>query len=542
MSVAFVRQLGYESGIQLNPLQDKSDGYAPDNSDQVFAIPMRTIRGRINKPFKVSRSDFLRKLGKPESIRQTRLNEAMAQVYAALKNGAYEAVVYRLHTDAAKLQWIIVSETVDRTGFTFALADEVPEEDPFILAIKHMDCFSDGLKIQLHANTLKEEGVVVDNKELTLRLLDPQTDEVLYAFTGSLDMSAQDDFGRSYYLPDIITEQADDELDVMVGVGASISKTSTAYGNTTNGSEKNATSGVMLYFTEGGTNYAQSDYTKARDALRYTEYDWFYIASGGNQNVALLQELMGLAYDTNRQLRFDIDGALTPAASIAFVEQFNIDSQLVHAFWSPLKSADPVGISPKYHIGTSALNIALACARNAVVNARGFAKKNQAIAGKPFPVPLSNIVQTYFPTDNEFSALAQAKINPVVYEQYNGGGQFVWKDSLTMAKTLLSYRKLISVAEMHTSIDEMVTRFGKECLQRPMKEATRMMKNFLQVLFEGAESAEWITPSQELDGRSFQYVVQPNAARPADLMDVAYSLHYDGTTRQMHVTQTLVKP
>jgi hypothetical protein len=42
-----------------------------------------------------------------------------------------------------------------------------------------------------------------------------------------------------------------------------------------------------------------------------------------------------------------------------------------------------------------------------------------------------------------------------------------------------------------------------------------------------------------MDGEAFQYVVQPNALRPADRMDVSYSLKYDGTNRQTFVTQTL---
>lgn len=53
------------------------------------------------------------------------------------------------------------------------------------------------------------------------------------------------------------------------------------------------------------------------------------------------------------------------------------------------------------------------------------------------------------------------------------------------------------------------------------------------------KTAKWIVPSTEMDGEAFQYVVQPNALRPADRMDVSYSLKYDGTNRQTFVTQTL---
>ena len=46
MSTAFVRQLGSESGVQLNPLRDNSEIPTTDNSDQVFGIMMRATRGR----------------------------------------------------------------------------------------------------------------------------------------------------------------------------------------------------------------------------------------------------------------------------------------------------------------------------------------------------------------------------------------------------------------------------------------------------------------------------------------------------------------
>ena len=55
MTAAFVRQLGAESGVQLNPLKDNSEIPSTDNSDQCFGIVMRATRGRIDRPFTVDR-------------------------------------------------------------------------------------------------------------------------------------------------------------------------------------------------------------------------------------------------------------------------------------------------------------------------------------------------------------------------------------------------------------------------------------------------------------------------------------------------------
>lgn len=101
MSSAFTRQLGCQSGVQLNPLRDLTDGFAPDNSDQVFCIAMRSTRGRTDKPFRVNRSNFQQKLGLGESLRSSALNEAHIHVFEALQKGAASAVVQRLITDMA---------------------------------------------------------------------------------------------------------------------------------------------------------------------------------------------------------------------------------------------------------------------------------------------------------------------------------------------------------------------------------------------------------------------------------------------------------
>lgn len=92
----FVRQLGYQPGVQLNPLADNTDGVAPDNSDQVLAVVARLSRGRIDKPFRVNRSNLITKTGVPESMRTSALNEAKLQLNEALESGAYEAVVQRI--------------------------------------------------------------------------------------------------------------------------------------------------------------------------------------------------------------------------------------------------------------------------------------------------------------------------------------------------------------------------------------------------------------------------------------------------------------
>ena len=217
-------------------------------------------------------------------------------------------------------------------------------------------------------------------------------------------------------------------------------------------------------------------------------------------------------------------------------------SHLIQAIWTPLQSNDPAGVNPKGYFGSATLNIAMANLRNARTNARGFAPKNYPVAGKEFPVARTRITQMVDLTDQDLNTLAKAKINPVVFETYTGGGRYVFRDSLTCALTETSMRKLSSVADMSSSIDDAVTRFGKDITQTPMKIAVKRMADFLTSLFEGAETSGWIVPAAdpEMRGKSFRFEVKPNASRPADRLDVNYWVRYDGVARQIFVTQTLV--
>lgn len=563
MAVAFVRQLGYESGVQLNPLRDNSEIPSSDNSDQVFGIIMRSTRGRIDRPFKVDRGNVFKKLGTGEQMRVNTLNEAWVHVVEALNNGAYECVVQRMSGKDAKIKYAVLSTedildpdfvadpahpdvTADVIGhkIKFEVLEKVPET-PFIVAIKHLDCFNDGIKLAIRAEEAGTGGVLEPNSVISLQLLTNDA-EVLYEFTGSLVPGAKDDYGNSYYLPDVVSKLTD-SVELIGGATQQIDPDSDAYGYDENGVAKWAMSNVLICFEEGGTAYTTQQLMAWRTKLQYTEYNYAYISSGGTQNVALLAQLAQLAFDTNRQLKFDIPGNLSVEAAIAFVEQLNMGANkcahLMHSFWSPLKSDDPTGINPKGYFGVATLNIALCCGRNAETNAYGFAPKNFPIAGRDHPIARTNITQTATPSNQELSALARAKINPCIYEVYTGGGRYVFRDSLTCALVDNSMKKLISVADMSTSIDDMVTRYGKDILQQPMDSAVKKMKAFLEKYFTQAEASGWLVPSADvfMEGKSFKFDVRPNEARPFDRMDVNYWLRYDGCVRQIFVTQTLSK-
>ncbi len=563
--VDFTRQLGNESGIQLNPLQDESELAEASNEDQVYAVTGRFLRGPIDRPFVVTRGNFKRRLGAGEPMRVNELNETYVQVYESLQKGAKAVVVQRLADAAsAKIGWILAS--VDGTGITFSETDQVDAlagnavglgdettlvgaeaASDYLLAIKHLECFNDGIVVSIHADENAVDGSLEDNDVLTIRLKDKDGGQ-LYEFTGSLNPESVDDYGNTNYLPDVVATSTD-MVEIMIGVtGATavVASTSDAYGYGDSGAQNWVTSDVLKTFTEGGTTYAADDYQRVASKLEQTKLNYGFLASGGSQNTTLLTALMGVSYQRNVQFRLDIPGNLTPADAITFFSELNayasVTNHLIHAFWCPVKSLDPSGVNPKGYFGTAALNIAMACQRNSVTNAYGFAAKNYPVAGSDFPVSRSGMTQVYVPSDRELSQMAKAGINPVVFETYSSGSKCVFRDSLT-ASTGNSLKKLIAVADMSAFIDNQVVRYGKEALQKPMAVSISLMKDFLRDLFEAAENSGWMVPSEdpEMDGKSFSFDIQANANKPYDALDYTYRIRYDGTNRQSFVTQTLTR-
>lgn len=539
MSYPHTRQLGSQPGVQLNKLRDNTEGFAADASDQAAAIVGRFRRGRIDAPFKVNRGNRLSVLGAAESIRISELNEAYVQAVESLDAGTYEMVVSRLVTDAAASSYGVFNITGTKSAFT--VSTDAPTAS-YLFYFEHLSCFNDGIKAEVQADAVfAADGVTpVPTKVITLRLREPNGN-LMYEFTGSLDPLATDDYGKDYFIGSIIEAQSDD-VKINVFAGASIPVTADCYGRNTDGTPKVATSGTspLVLFTEGGTGYTIAHYDRAINALERGSYDFGYIISGGSQATALLSKLAQLAERANRHFAFDVSGKLTPKAAIAFIKQLSLDSHYCQAYWAPLQSDDPVN-GGKAVIGTAGYNVGLRCGRNAQTNAYGLAPKNTPVAGKEWPLNRTGVKQLNNPDAPELSDMAQAKINPVIFEKYNGGGKFVFTDSLTCASVSTSYRKLISVAEMSSTLDDMVVKFGKEALQLPMAVAIKKTTDFLEATFEAAGSTGWLVPSDDpaLGQKGFVFSVKRNAVRPADRMDIEYGLHYDGVVRAIYVTQTL---
>lgn len=526
----YKRQLiGQQSGVQVNMPRDTVERLLSELGNQSFSVVGQFTRGRIDKPFQVSSSKMQRYLGKPQSMRKNAANETYVQIFEAFANGAAAAVVSRVVSSNAVNKWIVVKKdpsTPIDVGETLDTGS-----DNWLFAVKIADCINDGV----YATIIQEDA---DGYEYTVTIRERDADslgketgsgEQLYQFSGSLKVDALDDVGESYYIGDVAAKYYGDWVEIDVNENATPDKTTF----------KTAQSATVVNFVDGASPDA-SAYQKAAIALGNTPLQYRYIM-GDSNNTALITTLLGVAQKYNRIMMQEISGSLTPNAAIAWKNTFNYNAQGgMHCLWiwSPIKRKDPTNASGVYQYGTVGQKIGYACARNSQTNGFGLAKMNQPIAGKDYYLSGESITQTYFPDDVELAELAKNHINPVLYAEYHDGSGFVWDDSLSGAKKN-GISRLENAVEVSQWIQDKCGKYSRSLLQKPMTEAIRSMKRFLEDELQAMAASGWITASTQLGGSPYSYSVAPSDRNPEDEMQVTVNIAIDGVVRRIFVSQNM---
>jgi hypothetical protein len=559
------RNLGKESGVQLNAIQD--DSTTPTNLewDQVIGLCGKFLRGPIHRPFVVTRSNLNRRLGNAKLYNTP---GAYGLVFESLKQGGAQGfVVQRMHTGNASIGWALVQRSVDGLTTSFSSTTQVLAlgDSPvtlgdsvivisgapvdFLLAVKHLECHSDGIQISYHADEKRSGGELVDNDVITLRIHD-SSGNVLWRFTGSLDSTATDSDGKSFFLPDVVAA-ATDLVEVQVGVSGSdavVKTTSDAYGYNANRKAKWPQSGTLYTFSDSTIDaaYTASDYSRMQNQLANTNFEYGYLSTAGSDNISFISMMIDLAYQTNCPLNIDIPGDLTYSDAIEWYEQLALGGSdqplLYRAFWAPVKRNDPIGIGAKGFYPLGMLHHAYACHRNSFKNVKGLAAKHYPIAGRGYPIAVSGATQVQFPDDTALSQLASANINPVKFHTYSDGSFLVFYDALTaVSADGESLSKLVAAAEMAVHNDTVIARKAADLNQLPLEETISQMSKFLAGLFSAEETSSWLVPSDDpdLEGSAYRYSVTKNQDRPYDAYDVSFKVRYCGTARAAYVSQTI---
>lgn len=542
-------QVAWTSGasfVKVNPLTETLSLPKPDAAaDQVFAIALQTQRGRVDKAFYVTRETFPRLIGGYPG------DKAWIALWEGLTNGAEGAVVTRIVTSPVS-KWIHLSDAGQWSNPTATHGDTRDFDYAHTkLAILHMECFDEAIMVSLHADALS--GSTTPQDSFVTLLLRDSKGEVLFQFYGSLDWAARDEYGQSAYLPDVVSRQTDlvkiiANVDMDATTGLPVFPLTAHIGCDTNGNKRWYTTALQNVFhrdtpTTTGLEALQS----AVKRLRETILEFGYIASGGSESVSLLRLLFALACEGNIQMRFDIPGYMSADEACDFAANVGASAyesaHLLHAYWAPITTEDPTGTLGRDYFSTSTMNIGYACRRNGLSNAGGFPTKNLPIAGRDWPLNRMRPQQMQHPNEQALNKLAYHRINPVLHDQFTGGGRYVFRDAITCASADASLKKFIAVVEMSAAIDDAVTRAGQDLLHLPLTVAESRMREFLKALFRGAESAGWLIPSNapEMRGQSWQMEVKTAPERSYDCLKVSYWLRYDGTARQIFVTQYLSK-
>jgi hypothetical protein len=545
VSQVISRSVGKRSGVQTNTIRDKSEQPSTSTAAHNIALVGRFPRGRIDKAFAVGQGRFKRTLGQAVSLAVSKLAEPAVHIYESLQAGTVQAVVSRLVGTGAVTKLMVATAANDKAaGEVWALADQNTDlNGGYLIALKHLECFSDGVIAEIHADAATSaDGSKAPSKIVTVQLRDVIDNRVILGpFKGSLDVTALDEFQKSFYIGDVIAQNTDVLEVVSVAENASVGADCVFYGRKDN--KDLFSSKLLKYFEEGEQVYSNGDMDKAINRLKRSRQTYSYLCSGGTENVALISRLLKLGSSINRQVLWDIPGYLSPEAAAAFYGSVggDTDSLYSQAYWAPLSADNPV-VGGKAIFGTSGMQAGLRCARNAQTNAKGIAPRNRPVAGDGWAVARTNISQV-FDLDEEIDleVLAESRINPVIFRDYSTGGIYAWIDSLTGAKTE-GASKLIAVAEMSTYVDDVVTTAAQGWLQKPMTEAIEGMSKFIKKFFESLQSAGWLRASAELGGACFVAVIEPNSSQPFEKMDVSYSICYDGTNRITNVSQTIEKP
>jgi hypothetical protein len=543
MTTPFSRSIDKRSGVQLNYINDMSEMPSVSTVAHNMAITGRFARGRIDKVFAVSRNKIKRILGAAQSLSVSALGEPYVHIVEALKGGTVQAIVSRLVSADATNKLMVATASVLPETAVWTLVDEATgATGNYLIAIKHLECFSEGVKAEIHADAATDaEGDPAASKIIVLQLRDVNTNEiVLGPYKGSLDPAALNEFGESNYIGDVVAQFTDLLQVVDVHDAASVPATCVFYGKQ-NGKDVYA-SAALSYFTEGPTLYTTTDLDAAIDRIKRSKPTFTYIGSGGTENVALISRLLELGKLINKQTPWDIPGRFTPEAAINFYKSVGgaTDSLYSQCYWAPIMAANPAAGGIAY-IGTSGLNIGLRCARNAQTNAKGIAPRNVVIAGSDYAVNRTKMVQMYEPDeDTELEDLAACRINPVLHKDYQSGEKYAWLDSLTGAQTE-GASKLIAVVEMATYVDDTIASAAQEALQKPMAKAIKKTTKFIATFLEALQSAEWLLPSEELDGACYKATIQANANQPFEKMNIDTSICYDGTARIIVQQQSIVR-
>lgn len=578
----FFRILGMQAGIQLNMISDESGTLPIDQSDQRAAISGIFDRGRVDKAFIVNGSNIRRRLGAPTPLRGANPIEAYRHVDHAIWKGAQEVFVARVMNDYTN-KWVVLTldDALGTAGQILSeygdpITDEMgayllpeivadpaaaPEfsvraylstdnglSDPkSIIAFKLKDLITGGFTLRTSVDDGAERTPSIDRVFINIAIVDKDNQTVLYAIRGTISQTAQDEQGKSLYIGDYADNYNDvfqfargqyadaDLLDVLNSDAASV------LGQAVD------KAWPLTPFVQGTTALQPINYVNAVSLLTARQTEFFYLMGGGTQNSSLLREIYNFGRRWNKSVQIDIPSYMTPEEGATWLADLGLDPK---SYWVSvthnLSSFIDRLTTMRVRIGLSGYKVGLACARNAIRNTNGFAKKQHPIAGYDYPISLAGqrMEVELDPAQNGdgylLDLMARYHINPVLFDDFGQDeARWVFYDSLTQYLPNEKDMKLESVAERAMNLDSTVVGIVKRLQQSDSETVISDANDRISAYFDDVFGAGWIKVSDKIGGKSYLLSVK-QTNNSDDSIDVNYTIHYVGTNRQTFVQQTVV--
>lgn len=233
---------------------------------------------------------------------------------------------------------------------------------------------------------------------------------------------------------------------------------------------------------------------------------------------------------------------------VALAQSISINDHRFWVFWNPNKSRPspiPSVLSRKKWRPCVGDYLGQLLLRNSVVNASGIPPIARPVAGYDFPVLFRDMetLEGVRLTDNEEAqnALADAGVNVVLNERFEGGDRWVYGDALTQYDSKTSVLRLINSSEIETYTTNLVLGIVKKHLLKGMSSFITDATDECTRAIDACADAGLLIQSTDLGGLYYALQITPRADNPFEKADVKFSRRPEGCARQVFLDTAVTR-
>lgn len=274
-----------------------------------------------------------------------------------------------------------------------------------------------------------------------------------------------------------------------------------------------------------------------------------YLMTAFDGDVTVFAELLRAAQKLNIPLLVELDPTLTNAQAIAQASGLSANDHRVIVLMNPTKSRSDNSASlsaPKIYRYAFGSLLGMLLLRNSNTTARGIPDIKQFVAGYNYPMQWRDIeMRKDFNWEADEQAqndLAEAGINVVARERFDGGVRFVLTDVLTQYDKENSVLSLANSAEISMFIDNTLSQIAKRHLlsnkESFKQDVSREAIEFLNAC--ASQGVGLLIPSSDLGGY-YDFDISDRPTRPHDAVNMRCGYRPVGTVRAVYLETSVNK-